>query len=262
MDTLLAAIGDSAGYLPSALAGVFLLLLITALYFFTRRARALLRVGKRPPLRPLRAFERLSETAGIAAESGRPLHISLGTGAVGDTSTIESMAALTLLDSLAGQAAAYDAHPVVTVGDATLLLAAQDRLRQAYGRLGYEEGYLSTDVQLIAPEPTAYAAGAMGLVSMEKMSGNVMVGAFGEEYLLLGEAGAHHNPDQVAGAADLGVLPLVYATSETPLLGEEMFAAGAYMGQWPSHIGSLFAQDWARLLIILVIIAGVVLASL
>jgi hypothetical protein len=258
IQSTLTGIWDSAA---PAIMGALLLLLVPTLYFFTLRARALLRAGKPLPLRRMPAFERLSRAMDTAAETGRPPHISLGTGAVGDSSTAESLAALHLLAPLSQQAAAYGVHPVVTAADAGLMLAAQDRLRQAFRQRGQEREYRFTDVQLIAPEPTAYAAGAMGLLSRQELSGNVMAGAFGEEYFLMAEVGAWKQPEQVAGAADPGVLPFVHVTSEAPLLGEEMFTAGAYLGKWASHIGSLFAQDWMRALLILIILAGMFLAS-
>ncbi len=258
VQSTLTGIWDS---MAPAIMGTLLLLLVPALYFFTLRARALLRAGKPLPLRRMPAFDHLSRAMDEAAETGHPLHISLGTGSVGDSSTLESLAALHLLAPLSHQAAVYGVHPVVTVADAPLMLAAQDSLRRAFRRQGLDAEYRSTDVQLIAPEPSAYAAGAMGLLSRQELSGNVMLGAFGEEYFLMGEVGAWKQPEQVAGAADPGVLPFVHVTSEAPLLAEEMFAAGAYLGRWASHIGSLLAQDWMRIVLILMILAGIFLAS-
>jgi hypothetical protein len=50
-----------------------------------------------------------------------------------------------------------------------------------------------------------------------------------------------------------------FATSQDPLIGEELFAAGAYVGAGPSHEASLHVQDILRWLIILAIILGSVL---
>lgn len=247
---------------PLALSGALVLLLVPTLYFFTARARALQKAGKPLRLRTIAAFDSLTQVLGKSAESGQPVHVSLGTGGVGGASTAESMAALTLLDQLAQRAATYGAQPLVTTGDPVLMIAAGDRVRQSYARRGYLSGFDPASVRMIAPDRTAYAAGAADLVSHEALSGNVMLGAFGDEYLLLGEVGARRTLAQIAGAADPLVLPFVLATSDQPLLGEEMFAAGAYLGQLPSHVGSLFAQDWVRVLLVLTILAGVILKSL
>ncbi len=247
--------------LKRAMIGAFLLLFIPTLFFFMARARAGRRAGKPLPLRPLAALEGLQSAIGRAAESGQSLHISLGSGAVGEASTAESLAGLLVLDYLAGEAATYDTHPIVTVASPTLLLAAQDRMRRAFARQGAPANYDSTRVRMIAPDKAAYAAGAMDIVNHEPLSGNVLIGAFGDEYLLPGEAGARKRLPQTAGAADPNILPYIYATTDQPLLGEEIFAVSAYLDQQPAHLGSLIAQDWMRILLVIIIIAGAIIYS-
>jgi hypothetical protein len=78
------------------------------------------------------------------------------------------------------------------------------------------------------------------------LTANVMVGSFGDEYLLMGEAGARQGVHQIVGAADPSTLPFVYASADEALLGEEMFAGGAYTRRLPIQIGSLLTEDWAR----------------
>jgi len=245
-----------------ALSGALLLLLVPTLYFFTARARALIKDDKPLSLRPIKAFDHLTQAMGRAAESGRPIHVGLGTGGVGDATTVESMAALTLLDQLAQKAAAYDAQPLVTTADPVLMIAAGDRVRQWYARHHFLDGFDAARIRLVAPDRTAYAAGVADMLGNESLSGSVLLGAFGDEYLLMGEVGARQGYAQVAGATDPTVLPVVLATSDQPLLGEEIFASGAYLGKLPAHVGSLFTQDWMRVFLVLIILIGVAVKSL
>jgi hypothetical protein len=53
-------------------------------------------------------------------------------------------------------------------------------------------------------------------------------------------------------------LPLVYASADETLVGEEMFAGGAYTGRLPIQIGSLLAEDWARWAVTVIIILAAV----
>nr|MBA3530550.1 hypothetical protein [Ardenticatenales bacterium] len=46
-----------------------------------------------------------------------------------------------------------------------------------------------------------------------------------------------------------------------PLIGEEIFALGAYIGQWPSHLASVLLQDVGRIVVLLAIMVGVVLRT-
>jgi hypothetical protein len=221
---------------------VLLLLILPVLFYLTSRARA----GKGGELRSLSGMEQLPGLVGRSAETGQSLHVSVGVAGVGGAATAETWAGLTLLEQLADQAAASDTPLIVTVADATVLPVAQDIVWRAYVRSGNPGGYDSTQVRLIAPEPMAYAAGVMGLLGREPLTANVMVGSFGDEYLLMGEAGARQGVHQIVGAADPRTLPYVYATADEALVGEEMFAGGAYTKRLPIQIGSLLAEDWAR----------------
>jgi hypothetical protein len=238
----------------NTVAVVLLLLMLPILFFLTSRVRA----GKVGHLRPIPGLRQLPDAVGRSAETGQPLHVSVGVAGVGGPAAAETWAGLTLLSQLADEAAACDTPLVVTVADPTALPLAQDILRRAYIRHGNPEGYDPTQVRFIAPEPVAYAAGVMGLLQRQPLAGNVMVGTFGDEYLLMGEVGARRGIRQVVGTSDPATLPLMYASADDTLIGEEMFAGGAYTTRLPSQVGSLLAEDWARWLVIVGILVAAV----
>lgn len=235
-----------------------LLLSLPALFFLSSRVRA----GKAGELRSLPGLEQLSAAVGRSAETGQPLHVSVGVAGVGGPVTAETWAGLTMLGHLADEAAACDTPLIVTVADPTVLPVAQDILRRAYTRYGNPEGYDPTYVRLIAPNPMAYAAGVAGLLEREPLTASIMVGSFGDEYLLMGETGARLGVHQVVGAADPQTLPFVYASADETLVGEEMFAGGAYTTRLPIQIGSLLTEDLARWLVVLAIFLIAVLKIL
>jgi hypothetical protein len=237
---------------------VILLLMLPVLFFLTSRVRA----GKAGDLRSVPGMEELPEMVGRSAETGQPLHVSLGVGGVGGSTTAETWAGLTVLGQLADEAAACDTPLIITVADATVLPIAQDILWRAYVRNGNPDGYDPAQVRLIAPGPMAYAAGVSGLLAREALTANVMIGAFGDEYVLMGETGANRGIHQVVGAAAPRTLPFVKATADEALIGEEMFAGGAYTQKLPIQIGSLAAEDWARWAVIVAIVAGAILKVL
>jgi hypothetical protein len=241
-----------------ALALVLLLLLLPALLFLLYRVRR----GKAGELRRLPGMEELPRSVGRSAETNEPLHVSVGVAGVGGAATAETWAGLALFSELADQAAASDAPLIVTVGDPTVLPIAQDILRRAYARHGRPNDYDPTQVRFIAPVPLAYAAGVTGLLHREPLRGNVMLGVFGDEYLLMGEAGARKAIPQIVGSADPRTLPFVYATADEPLIGEEMFASSAYAGRRPIQVASLLAEDWARWAVIAGIIGLAILKIL
>ena len=235
------------------LALLFLLGFSGLLAFFTARARA----GSKPTLRRIRAFDAMKGLVGRAVESGRTLHVSLGVGSVANQTTADSLAGLTVLDFLSEQGADTGVPPVVSMADPTVMLLAQNGVRSTGG-----SPEAAQQVRLIAPQPAAYAAGVMNILDSDEVDGTVLVGKFGDEYLLMGETAARHRMAHIGGTSDPNTLPFIYASAQEMLLGEEIYAAGAYLKQIPAHIGSLVAQDTMRWLVAVVILGGVLVATL
>jgi hypothetical protein len=240
----------------SGVIGLIVLLVFGALMF----AAARLRLGERFSLRPIDAYQALPQQLSRAVESGGSLHVSLGTGGVGSTDTMTSLAGASVLEHLADQAAAANAPPVVTVADGTLLPVAQDTLRRAFVRRGRREQYQPAQVLMFTPHPGAYAAAAMAIAEDRATSGNVLVGSFGPEMALLAEAAARSGMPQVAGAAEPLAQALLYPTADYVLYGEELFAAGPYLGERRAA-GRLVAQDAVRLLIVVAIVIFAIVNS-
>jgi hypothetical protein len=227
-----------------------LVLVVAVLFFLAFRVKA----GKAGKLRPLLGLEELPGSVGHSAETGQPIHVSVGVAGVAGSATAETWAGLAILDGLATEAAACDTSLIVTVADPTVLPVAQDILRRAYLRSGNPDGYRPDQVRFVAPLPLAYAAGVAGILEREPLIANIMVGSFADEYLLMGEAGARRGLHQIAGAADPRALPFVYATADEAIIGEEMFAGSAYLTRGPIQVASLLVEDWGRWAILLVVV--------
>ena len=261
----------------NALALALLLFFLPVFYF----ANWAVKRGAKISLRPIASYAALKRLLANAAETGHPIHLSLGTAGVGDAATADTMAGLTILRYLAERAAVSAAPPIVSMSDPTTLVIAQDVLRRAYRRHGYADDYDPTRARLIAPNPAlgttilpapvesaagqgegfAYAAGVMRMLTRSKLTANVMVGRFGDEFLLMAEAGAQKDLNQIGGTSSTRVLPFVYTSMSSPLMGEEIYAAGAYLGDQPGHVSSLAAQDAIRWLLILGMMVAIALRS-
>lgn len=212
--------------------------------------------SRHPVLRTLSGFRVLPGQQSRAIESGQSLHLSLGTSGVGSGTTATTLAGLTVLESLADEAAATDTPPTVTVADPTALVMAQDVLRRAYIRHSNLPGYDRRSVRFVAASPLPYATGVMDILANEETSANVMAGVFGSEAAFITEEGSRQGFLQVAGAADPTPLGVLYPSVNHLLIGEEMFAAGSYIGEQPSHVASLLAQDIIRWVLVIIIFAA------
>jgi hypothetical protein len=248
----------SSSLVHTAIVLALLVAMAVLMWWFTRQARE----TKHFPFRPIAAFQALQGLLGRAAESGKRVHFTLGSAGIGGVHTVAVTAGLDVFRYVADQGAAFGFSPVVTVADPTTMLLAQDVLYRAYRQAGLTSSYRSTDVQLIAPDATAFAVGAQDVINDETVTANVMTGHLGEEYLLMGEPGAQRRITQVVGSDDVGVQPLAVATANRALLGEELFAAGAYLARRPEHLASLRLQDVLRVGIVVAIVIGVVLRTL
>ena len=253
MESFIEIIASSVDVVALALLLIFLLVLV----IFTSRARG----GRRFPLRPIPVYEKIRRFASLATESGQPLHIGMGSGQIGTRATPESLMAITVFDYIA-QHAALGNHPIQgTTGNATVLATAQGVLQQARREAGFPERYVGKEIGFYGPDPLAYAAGTFDSLCHEEHLANVLVGQFGAEGLWIAESAHHRDLAQVGGTTEPAAAALMHVGLDESVIGEDVFAAGAYLHK-PDHLGSLAAQDFMRIIIILSITVGVVMTSL
>ena len=223
-------------------------ILLLGLTVWRRRTPAALRV--------IDAYERLNKAVGIAVENGTRLHISLGRGNLFTARGGSAFAGLAMLRRLTERTSVSDRPPIVTSGDAPLTVLSQDTLQSGYRAAGAEEQYRFSTGRLTGLSPFSYAAGTMPIIRDENVSTNIFIGDFGNEAALLTEEADRENTTLIAASDNLSAQAIFYASAQDPLIGEELFAAGAYVGAGAAHEASLNVQDILRWLIILAIIIG------
>ncbi len=220
------------------------------------------RKGAKPRgLRSIEPYDSLPATVGAAVETGRRIHISFGSGTVGEVSTAATIAGLSALDRVASVAAISDKPPVVTTADGTAMLLAQDTLRAVYRRQNASDHYDPLAVQVAGLTPLGFGAALPGLLKDETVAGTILIGSIGPETVLMAEAGRRGNVSIVAGSDQPAAQAMLFAMVDHPLIGEDLFAANAYINRSAAHLACLRAQDWMRV-IIAVIIGGGVVATL
>lgn len=222
--------------------------LLVGLTFWRRRSPAALRV--------INAYEQLNRSVGLAVENGTRLHVSLGRGNFLTARGGSALAGLAMLRRLAERTSVSDRPPVVTSGDASLAILSQDTLQAGYRAAGAQEQYRSTTGRLAGLTPFSYAAGTLSTIHDENVSANIVLGDLGAESALLAEASDRENTSLIAASDDLAAQSVFFASSQEPLIGEELFASGAYAGAGASHEASLHVQDILRWLVILAILIG------
>ena len=88
------------------------------------------------------------------------------------------------------------------------------------------------------------------------------MGAFYAESLILAETGNSIGAIQIAGTAMPSQLPFFVAACDYTLIGEEFFAASAYLSGDAEQLGSLKGQDIGKLIAAGLLILGCLFATL
>jgi hypothetical protein len=233
---------------------LFILLCLGLILFFLFSDRNRPKIN----LRDIQAFRHIRREVDLAVEAGKRLHISLGRGNINDLQGGAAFIGLTILDRCARASSNSDRPPMTTSGDGVLNILSQDTLQSTYRSLATEQRYDPTNARLTGLTPMSFAAGAMPTIHDEHVSANFFAGHIGTEIALLTEAGERSRSLTVAGTDSLHAQAVLYATSDEPLLGEELYAAGAYLDAGPAHSASLRMQDILRWVVVAVIVIGAI----
>jgi hypothetical protein len=214
-----------------------------------------------PEMRPIAGLDAIPIAVGRATELGKPVHYSTGIGALDNEFAPQTMAGLRMLSYVAKLCAEYDCDLINTVMQPLVFPVAQEMVKQGFSEAGKPDAYREDMVRFISPVQFAYAAGTMGLMRQERIAANIQIGAFYAEALLLAETGASLGAIQVGATARMYQLAFFVIACDYVLIGEEMFAAGAYVARDATSLGCIRAQDFIKVLCIGAVVVGALLQT-
>ena len=217
------------------------------------------RSGKEIFVRRIPGLEAVDEALGRATEMGRSILYILGLGDVGDVATIASMA---ILGQVARRTADYETPLRVPCRDPIVLNVVREMVRTSYINEGRPDAYNEDNIFFLTSGQFAYAAGVDGMIVREKPAAIFLQGTFYAESLILAETGNSIGAIQIAGTTAEHQLPFFIAACDYTLIGEELYAASAYLSKEPMLLGSLRGQDWGKVVLFAVLVMGVVLEML
>lgn len=217
------------------------------------------RSGKDVFVRRIPGLEAVEEAIGRATEMGRSILYVLGLGAVDNVATIASM---TILGQVARRTADYETPLRVPCRDPIVLNVVREMVKTSYLDEGRPDAYNEEDIFYLTSEQFAYAAGVNGMMLREKPAAVFLQGQFYAESLLMAETGNSIGAIQIAGTDSEHQLPFFIAACDYTLIGEELYAATAYLSKDPMFLGSLRGQDWGKVVIFVAIVLGVFLELL
>jgi len=214
----------------------------------------LARRGATLKVRRIAGLEAVDDAVGRATEMGRPVLFIPG---IQDMNEIQTIAGISILARVARTAAEYDATIEVPTSKSLVMTAARETVQQAYLSAGRPDAYNQDAIYYVTDEQFGYVAAVQGMMVRDRPAACFYMGSFFAESLLLAETGNGIGAIQIAGTAQPAQLPFFVAACDYTLIGEEFFAASAYLSGEPDQLGSLKGQDVGKLLVAAGILAGV-----
>jgi hypothetical protein len=215
--------------------------------------------GKVPFVRRIPGIDAIEEAIGRATEMGRSVLYVPG---ILDIDEIQTVAGLVILESVARLTAKYQTPIVVPVTYPIPFTIAEEMVKSGYLHAGRPEAYDPNSVRFVSPEQFAYTAAVGGIMMRDKPAAHIFMGAFYAESLLLAETGFSTGAIQVAGTANVHQIAFFVVACDYTLIGEELFAASAYLSKEPKLVGALKGADIMKLAAIAALLVGCILETM
>lgn len=234
---------------------IAVIIFVTSIIYFVSAARS----GKDLFIRRLAGLDEMDNAVGRATEMGKPILFISGLSSVSDVATI---AAINILGEVAKKTAEYNTKLIVPCADPIVMAVEQEVVKEAYAKAGRPDAYNEDDVFYLTRSQFAYVAGVNGIMVRQRPATILYMGMFYAESLVLAETGSSIGAIQIAGTDAVTQLPFFITSCDYTLIGEELYAASAYLSREPILLGGLKGQDMFKLITVVFLLVGVMAATL
>ena len=218
--------------------------------------------GKLPYIRPIAGLAAIEEAVGRATELGTPVFYVPGRTEINTSGAAQTMAGLEILGHVAGLTAKYNTQLITAISAPNVLPVAQEIVRQAYVSAGKADEVTPEMVQFLSNEQFAFAAACLNIMSRERVGAAIMIGEFQAETMMLVEAAAQTGAITICGTSRAIQIPFFVAAADYTLIGEEMYAGGAYLTRDPNKLGSIAALDIGKIVGALLVVVGAITVTM
>jgi hypothetical protein len=221
------------------------------------------RWNKKPrPLRKLDAVEKIKLAIGLTVEAGTRIHVSLGNADLLSAFNGSALAGLSIIEQVAIISQLADRKPLATSGNGAFAVLSNSVFKNSQEGKNTSEKISTNQGQLSGTTPLSYAAGVINVIQKDQVSANVFLGKYGSEVSLMCHTSNQMKAITLGASDTLTAQAVLFAASDEPLIGEELYALPAYLGSRRIHSASIKVQDLFRWILIVIMLAGAVMKSM
>jgi hypothetical protein len=230
-----------------ALGLLALLVIVAGILYYMQQSYS----GKMPKLRRLQAVDAIEEIIGRCVEMGAPAWYLMDNVQMTSPSVLApTVAAFQILAYTARMAARLGAKFFVPVTQGLAYSIANDIVEEAYKAEGKPEEFDPFGTVMYLPS----GADRMYIINnmwSQKVAGVFFLGSWYHKAVIFTENAADttHN------------IPFLVAICDYSIIGEELYALGAYVSQDPTQTASLAGQDIGKYIALILILLGSILAT-
>ncbi|RMG25236.1 MAG: hypothetical protein D6724_04555 [Armatimonadetes bacterium] len=210
-------------------------------------------------IRRIPGLDQIDEAVGRATETARPVLMVPGLSGALDGIAVQ---ALTIFASIIRTAARFSTPIRLLNYHPAVYAVAQEIAKDVYQTEGVPDKYDVDSVRFVSDRQFAFAAAVAGTIQRDKVAAAFYMGDFYAESLIMAENANMVGAIQVAATTQFTQTPFFIAACDYVLLGDEFYAASAYLGREPVLLGSLVGADWAKLTFMAFAVVALVVHSI
>jgi hypothetical protein len=214
--------------------------------------------GMIPTIRRIAGLNAIDEAVGRATEMGRPVIMIPGVYGL----SVETLQALSIFGYIARGVAKFGNRLTLPTADPVMTGISEEVIRDAYAESGRPELFEADDVRYLTDSQFAYASGVAGILTRDRPGASFIFGMFFAESLIFAEVGQQIGAIQIAGTPSTTQIPFFIAACDYVIIGDEFYAASAYLSRNPTLLGSIAGQDYCKLILIVIALLGCLSVSL
>jgi hypothetical protein len=203
--------------------------------------------GKELYIRKIAGLDAVDDAVGRATEMGKPVLYVIG---IGTMSNIASIASINILAEVAKKTGQYGTPLIVPHSDPIVYTVARETVKESYTSIGRPDLFDSDKVFFVTQSQFAYAAAIDGIMVRDKPAANFLIGWFRAESLIIAETGALSGAIQIAGTDAVSQLPFFITACDYTIIGEELYAASAYLSREPMLLSAIKGEDIGKIVIL------------